>query len=225
MRYILTDIEGTTTAVSFVYHTLFPYFKTHVARFLEESGDDPAIEELLAEAQETVSQEGGNTLDLADMGQQLIRWTDADRKHPALKALQGYVWRAGYLHGDLEGHIYPDVPPALERWKKAGIKMGVYSSGSVAAQKLLFSFSEFGDLTPYFSHYFDTQIGHKREVASYQAIAATIGIPAKDMLFLSDIGAELDAAAKAGWQTIQILRPGTEPQGQHRLAADFSEIK
>ena len=223
VRYILTDIEGTTTSISFVYETLFPYFKRHIAAFLSASALLPEQERHLQAAQQTVSQEGGAILSTSEMADQLIAWTDADRKHPALKAMQGILWRGAYHNNEISGHIYPDVPPALELWKIAGIQMGVYSSGSVEAQHLLFGHSDFGDLTPFFSHYFDTGVGNKREEASYCAIQKIIDWPADEILFLSDVEAELDAAKAAGMQTVQIVRPGTTASKKHETAANFTQ--
>jgi enolase-phosphatase E1 len=141
-----------------------------------------------------------------------------------LKAIQGILWRDAYENNEISGHIYPDVPAALEQWKKANIQMGVYSSGSVEAQQLLFGHSGFGDLTPFFSHYFDTAIGNKREAASYRAIQNTIDLPAGEILFLSDVEAELDAAKDAGMQTVQLVRPGTMASEKHVTATGFVHI-
>ena len=224
IRYILTDIEGTTTSTSFVYETLFPYFKRHIAAFLSVPALLPEQEQYLQAVQQTVLDEGGTILSTAEMAHQLITWTDADRKHPALKAIQGLLWRDAYLNKEISGHIYPDVPPILADWKIAGIQMGVYSSGSVEAQHLLFGHSDFGNLTPFFLHYFDTGIGHKRAEDSYRAIQSTIHYSAAEILFLSDIEAELDAAKAAGMQTIQIVRPGTSASKKHITATDFTQI-
>jgi enolase-phosphatase E1 len=223
MRYILTDIEGTTSSVAFVYETLFPYFKQHIAGFLHQPAAADA-KEYLQLAQQTISEEGGQLLSTDEMAQQLISWTNEDRKHPALKAIQGMVWRLAYQNGEIKGHVYPDVPPALARWKESGLSLGVYSSGSVEAQKLLFGHSDIGDLRPYFSHYFDTKVGPKREPTSYQTISDLLQLPAAEILFLSDVEAELDAAAELGMQTIQLLRPGTIAGNKHQTALDFSEI-
>ncbi|MEI6411703.1 MAG: acireductone synthase [Bacteroidota bacterium] len=224
IRYILTDIEGTTTSTSFVYETLFPYFKRHIAGFLTDSALLPEVATQLQAVQQTVSEEGGPTLSLAELADTMVAWTEADRKHPAFKLLQGILWRDAYKNGQLTGHIYPDVPPALEYWKIEGIQIGVYSSGSVEAQHLLFGFSDFGDLRPYFANYFDTSVGNKREADSYRAIVKILQIPADEILFLSDVEAELDAALMAGIQTVQIVRPGTVASEKHDTAADFSQI-
>jgi len=224
IRYILTDIEGTTTSTSFVYETLFPYFKRHIEAFLSTPVLLPEVEQQLPAVQQTVTEEGGGILSIGELAHQLVDWTDADRKHPALKAIQGILWRGAYENNEISGHIYPDVPPALEQWQMAGIQMGVYSSGSVEAQHLLFGHSDFGDLTPFFSHYFDTGVGNKREAASYRAIQKIIDWPAAEILFLSDVEAELDAANDAGMQTVQLVRSGTMASEKHVTAIDFAHI-
>jgi enolase-phosphatase E1 len=224
MQYILTDIEGTSTSVAFVYEVLFPYFKENVSDYFQKNYPHPDLEAPVAAVRATVLEERGETIDIGGVVDQLIAWTVADRKHTALKSVQGLVWAAAYQAGAIKGHVYSDVPPALEAWKKAGYQLGVYSSGSVAAQQLLFGFSEFGDLKPYFSHYFDTLVGPKREAASYRNILAALNLPASAVLFLSDVEAELDAAEEAGMHTIQLVRPGTTASAKHTLATDFTEI-
>jgi enolase-phosphatase E1 len=221
--YILTDIEGTTTSVSFVYQTLFPYFLEHLS-WLEEAQNETFIAEQLDKVAQTVLAEEHIQLDRQGCLDRLAQWTRQDRKHPALKALQGWVWQRGYEDKTLHGHLYPDVPQYLHLWKNQGIQLGIYSSGSVPAQQLLFGYSAFGDLRPLISHYFDTAVGHKREQASYQNIAQAIGLAPKDILFLSDIEAELDAAAAAGMQTIQLMRPGNQASNKHAQAADFAAV-
>jgi enolase-phosphatase E1 len=224
MQYILTDIEGTSTSVAFVYEVLFPYFKENVSDYFQKNYPHPDLEAPVAAVRATVLEERGETIDIGGVVDQLIAWTVADRKHTALKSVQGLVWAAAYQAGAIKGNVYSDVPPALEAWKKAGYQLGVYSSGSVAAQQLLFGFSEFGDLKPYFSHYFDTLVGPKREAASYRNILAALNLPASAVLFLSDVEAELDAAEEAGMHTIQLVRPGTTASAKHTLATDFTEI-
>lgn len=224
IQYILTDIEGTTTSISFVVDTLFPYFMQEVEAFVAENPGNEALLAQLALVKETVFQEEGKNLSSSEAVQQLITWTQADRKHPALKALQGMVWKSAYLEGKIQGHIYPEVPAVLNHWREKGLKLGVYSSGSVPAQQLLFGYSEFGDLCPYFSDHFDTAIGHKKEIGSYENIQKELGIPAKEILFLSDVEAELDAAASAGFQTLQLVREGTKPSDKHQKANNFNEI-
>lgn len=155
----------------------------------------------------------------------LERWIDEDRKATPLKALQGLIWRQGYEAGELKGHVYPDAPDYLRRWHARGLKLYVYSSGSVEAQKLIFGHTDYGDLTPLFSGYFDTRIGGKKEAASYQAILRDTGGAAGEVLFLSDVGEELDAAREAGLQTCQLLRDDkARPAPAHPAARDFSEV-
>lgn len=155
----------------------------------------------------------------------LERWIDEDRKATPLKALQGLIWRQGYEAGELKGHVYPDAPDYLRRWHARGLKLYVYSSGSVEAQKLIFGHTDYGDLTPLFSGYFDTRVGGKKEAASYQAILRDTGLAAADVLFLSDVGEELDAAQQAGMKTCQLLRDDkARPSPAHPAARDFSEV-
>jgi enolase-phosphatase E1 len=203
---ILTDIEGTTTPIAFVHKVLFPYARARLPAFVAAH---PQIAETPVPALET-----------------LFAQMDRDEKDPVLKTIQGMIWEQGYLAGDLKAEIYPDVAPALRRWSKAGLRLFVYSSGSVAAQKLLFGHNEAGDLTPLFQAFFDTNVGPKREAASYAAISRGTNIPAPEFLFLSDIEAELDAAAQAGLRTCQLLRPedGTKPSLRHETARDFTQV-
>lgn len=224
LQYILMDIEGTTTSVAFVYDTLFPYFKRQIHHFLQHRASLLLVAEPLRLVQQTLEEETGLTPSLAELADQLVAWTEADRKHPALKAIQGVVWRVGYETGAFRGHVYEDVPPALSRWKAAGLQLGVYSSGSVEAQELLFKYSIFGDLTPRFSNHFDTGVGPKRESNSYRNIAQILQLQPEALLFLSDVVEELDAASVAGMQTVQIVRPGTVAGLRHRVSEDFSEI-
>lgn len=219
---IVTDIEGTTSSLSFVKDVLFPYARKHLARFVAEHAQEPKVRELL----DAANQEAGGGLDDAGIVAQLERWIDADRKITPLKSLQGLIWEAGYRNGDFKGHIYTDAAEQLRAWHAQGIPLYVYSSGSVYAQKLLFGFSEAGDLTPLFSGYYDTHIGGKREAASYRAIVDDIKLPASEILFLSDIVEELDAAGDAGMQTLQLVRDShLDQQGRHRQIHDFNAIE
>jgi enolase-phosphatase E1 len=216
---IITDIEGTTTPISFVRDVLFPYAHARLPGFVAARGDEPAVAEALAEASRLA--EG------RDVVSALLGWMDADAKVTPLKTLQGLIWDEGYRRGDLLGVIYPDVPPVLRRWHSAGVRLYVYSSGSVAAQKLLFGWSDAGDLAALFSGFFDTRVGGKREAASYAAIARAVGLPAGEILFLSDIEAELDAAVAAGMSGCQLVRPsdGTRGSARHAQAADFGAVQ
>jgi enolase-phosphatase E1 len=219
-RAVLTDIEGTTTSIAFVHEVLFPYARRRLPGFVKDHAHDPRVRRLL----DDVSTEAGESLDDAGAVARLLEWIDADRKSTPLKALQGLVWEAGYHEGAYRGHVYPDAVARLKAWKAAGIGLYVYSSGSVHAQELLFAHTDFGDLRDLFDGHFDTAIGPKREAASYRAVARAIGLAPADILFLSDLPAELDAARQAGMATCQLLRPGTEPCPGHPQAADFDGI-
>lgn len=223
IKFILMDIEGTTTAISFVHEVLFPYASAHLENYIQAHTTDPRVLAELKAVKQTVLEEKKESISNEQAIRQLLTWIKEDRKHTALKNLQGYLWKEGYKKGEYRGHIYDDVLPVIKNWKAAGIQMGIYSSGSVEAQQLLFGFSDKGDLTPYFSAYFDTQIGHKREKQSYQNIQKRLNLPADTILFLSDVEPELDAAKLAGFKTIQIVRPGTPPTERHSRASDFRE--
>lgn len=223
-RFILMDIEGTTTDIEFVHRVLFPYSQELLADFVRRDGQEPEVAGAIQDTQKTVLNEDGLKINEEQAIGTLLRWISQDRKHTALKKLQGMIWREGYEQGAYRGHVYPDVPPALEQWKQAGIGLGIYSSGSVQAQKLLFGHSEVGDLTGYFSHYFDTNVGAKREVQSYKKIAEVLTLPPESILFLSDMEPELDAAQQAGFQTIQLVRPNTDESVKHPIAHNFSQI-
>lgn len=168
--------------------------------------------------------EGKRLSSVDDVIATLHRWSIEDRKITPLKTLQGILWDKGYRSGEIKGHVYEDVEPAFKRWSSSGLKMGVFSSGSVPAQKLIFGFSEAGDLTPYFSSYFDTETGGKREAETYAKIANEINVSPSEILFLSDIKEELEAAKEAGLQTVQLVRPGTE-SNWNTTVNDFSEIE
>lgn len=225
MKYILTDVEGTTTSISFVHDTLFPFAKERLKTFVETNSAKPEVAEILKITKETAQNELNQTLSDAGTCDLLLEWIAKDRKHAALKNLQGLIWEEGYLSGALKGHVYKDVEPALIEWKKAGFKLGVYSSGSIKAQHQIFEFSINGNLRLYFSDHFDTGVGHKREVSSYTKIAETLSLPASEILFLSDIKEELDAARTAGMKTIQLVRQDDVIHSDHETVQDFSQIK
>ncbi len=194
---IVTDIEGTTSSIAFVADVLFPYARKRLVDFVARNPD--AARPILAEVAE---------MDDGDPVTTLLSWIDEDRKATPLKTLQGMIWAEGYADGTLTGHVYRDAAAALRRWHARGIRLYVYSSGSVAAQKLIFGHSNEGDLTPLFSGYFDTTTGPKREPASYRAIADAAGLAAADMLFLSDAPAEVAAARAAGMAALLVDRDG-----------------
>lgn len=202
IKAIVTDIEGTTSSIDFVHQSLFPYAKQHMRAFLRAQAGNDQVQRLLAEVEQIENRD----LSLADAADVLESWIAEDRKLTPLKALQGMIWRQGYEAGELKGHVYADTPEALRRWHGEGRKLYVYSSGSEEAQRLIFGHSDAGDLTPLFSGYFDTRIGGKREETSYRNILQAIGLPGAEVLFLSDIAEELDAAQAAGMKTCQLVR-------------------
>ncbi|KFE49558.1 acireductone synthase [Pseudomonas congelans] len=220
IKAILTDIEGTTSAVSFVFDVLFPFARKHLPGFVRQNAEQPAVAQQL---QAVRDQAGEPDADVERVIAILLEWIAEDRKATPLKALQGMVWEQGYNAGQLKGHVYPDAVDALKHWHQQGYRLYVYSSGSIQAQQLIFGCSEAGDLSGLFSGYFDTTSGPKREAQSYQTIAQAIGCPAGDILFLSDIVEELDAAQAAGMTTCGLARDGGALAG-HRQVASFALI-
>ncbi|MGH8556652.1 MAG: acireductone synthase [Methylococcales bacterium] len=218
---IVTDIEGTASSLSFVQDVLFPYAREHIRTFVLENAQGRAAPHINAVRAEAGSME----LSLAQVADRLIQWIDEDKKITALKALQGMVWEQGFKNGDFKGHVYTDAVEYLRTWQNQGVKLYVYSSGSIFAQKLLFGFSDFGDLTPLFSGYFDTTTGAKFDVESYRKIAAAIHLPVHEILFLCDIEKELDAARTAGMQTLWLVREGRlDPHAVHPQVRNFHGI-
>lgn len=225
IRCILTDIEGTTSSIEFVHKVLFPYSRSHFGDFLKRS-DDPEVKALLRKLwTEDLGRDAASEIDLALVTATLQSFIDQDLKHPVLKALQGKIWKEGYQKKAYKGHVYSEVEKAFKDWKTEGKCLAIYSSGSVEAQKLLFGYSEAGDLTQHIDKYFDTEVGMKREAKSYETIVERLGIPAKDILFLSDIKEELDAAAEAGMQTVQLLRDPLPALGTHKTAKTFDDVR
>ena len=215
---ILTDIEGTTTPIAFVHDVLFPYARARLPAFLRAHAAQPDVARELDEVARLTPG--------ADPLASLLGWMDADAKIGPLKTLQGLIWAEGYADGSLKGALYPDVAPALRAWRAAGMQLFVYSSGSVAAQKLLFRCSVAGDLEGLFNGFFDTAIGAKREAASYSVIARAVDASPHTILFLSDVAQELDAAKSAGMLTCQLLRPqdGTVASASHAHALSFAQV-
>ena len=205
---ILTDIEGTTSSIAFVKNVLFPYARRELPRFVRQHGHDPEVRRWL----DVVAAEHGSICSDDVIAETLQGWIDQDRKHTALKALQGLLWADGYASGQLQADIYPDAVTGLRRWHDAGHRLAVYSSGSIPAQKLLFAHTTAGDLTPLFSGFFDTEVGHKRDPDSYRLIADTLDRSPGDIVFLSDVVAELDAARDAGMQTVLVDRRADYPE-------------
>lgn len=221
IKAIITDIEGTTTSLSFVKDILFPYARNHIQDFVLSHTNQKEVRTLL----DDVKKEVGRELSDIEIMTQLVRWIDEDKKITPLKALQGMIWEAGYRHGDFTGHVYEDAVRNLRRWHELGIALYVFSSGSVQAQRLIFGYSDHGDLTPFFSDYFDTSIGAKRDADSYKKIATVIAIDPSQILFLSDVKEELDAARNAGMQTIWLVREGMiDAHASHKQVQDFDAI-
>ena len=235
---MLLDIEGTTTPVDFVFHTLFPYAATNVDRFLERHSGDIQVQSNLEDlrrqhALDSASNPGVTPWAQGTLQQNLhsaanyVRWLIArDSKITPLKALQGTIWEEGYRRGELKGQVYPDVPAALARWRRQGIRIAIFSSGSVLAQQLLFKHSTAGDLSSSIEAYFDTTTGTKREPSSYQKIAGALQLPTGQILFISDVISELDAARGAGMATAQSLRPGIlpSPSSTHPVITGFNAL-
>jgi enolase-phosphatase E1 len=225
---VITDIEGTTTDIYFVHQVLFPYSRGELRSFLSLHHQDTPVKRALKEAFQTVAEESTTPIEKKIDWQQcdvsehldliaghLEQWIDQDRKHPALKTIQGFIWQKGYFEKTFLGHVYPDVPTQLGLWKSAGIGLGIYSSGSVEAQKLLFGHTAFGDLSSLFSWFFDTAVGPKRAPESYQKIFATVGQSLlqpdpRKIIFLTDILDEALAAREAGFIPLMLDRSRTD---------------
>lgn len=225
---IITDIEGTTTDIRFVHDVLFPYAREALPDFIRGYHTTEAVQTQLAATADIMGQPDATLDALID---QLIQWIDEDKKITPLKALQGLVWAAGYENGDFQGHVYPDAVTLLEAWHKANITLGIFSSGSVKAQKLLFSHTTAGDLTHLFQYYFDTTTGAKKSPEAYHAIAQCTNTAPENILFLSDVIAELDAAAAAGMHTCLLAREPADEQPHpvnnathHTTVREFRDI-
>jgi len=227
---ILLDVEGTTSSISFVYDVLFEHAKRNIAGFLAAHRDDPAVREAavgLARGLGLPDTVLADDAGLSRLALGAIDLMNRDVKETSLKALQGMIWRGGYESGEIVAHVFDDVPPALAAWADSGLDVRIYSSGSIEAQRLFFAHTAAGDLTPHLRGHYDTTTGPKRESASYAAIAADMGLAPRRILFVSDVGAELDAARAAGMATALAVRPGNrEPGGvfEHEGVRSFAEI-
>lgn len=220
IQAIVTDIEGTTSSLSFVKDVLFPYAYKNMADFVFDF--EKEVENLLNEVR---TEENNPDLTTGEVVEVLLRYMDEDKKITPLKTLQGMIWAGGYESGELQGHIYEDAAQALKAWKKAGLGLYIYSSGSIAAQKLLFGNTEHGDLTPLFSGYFDTTTGAKKDSHSYEVIAEEIGLAPSEILFLSDSIDEINAASAAGMNVVILNRGGESMSALgHHVARDFNDV-
>lgn len=238
VTHLLLDIEGTTTAVDFVYRTLFPFASAHVESYLHRHSTDPAVKRLVGELraeqaadavkdpQIGVWMRGTSDEEIITTSKYVRHLIAEDRKSTPLKTLEGMIWEEGFRSGELKGHVYEDVPRAFLRWKREGKRIAIFSSGSVLAQKLLFEHSIAGDLTVYLSDHFDTATGPKCEPASYQAIAKALRTPPSKVMFFSDVTAELDAARASEMNTVLVVRPGAVRPGepQHTMIESFDEV-
>ena len=217
VRAVLTDIEGTTSSLAFVKDVLFPYARNSLPAFIRSHES-----ELTGIASDIATILGKSHLTAQEMTDVLLQWMDEDRKVTPLKTLQGIVWKTGYESGELQGHVYEDAVSALHKWHADGLKLYVYSSGSIAAQKLLFSHTPYGDLSSLFAGYFDTTTGPKLESRSYEKIAESLHLPAGSVVFLSDHTGETQAAAAAGMQTVVVAREQTSSSAE--FARSFNDI-
>jgi enolase-phosphatase E1 len=221
MKGVLLDIEGTTTPISFVYDVLFPFAREHAREHLLRED----LTALRAEYDADV-EKGSAPPAWSEPPVAYVHWLmDQDRKSTALKALQGKIWQEGFTRGELHGEVFADVPPALARWQSDGLDVRIFSSGSILAQRLLFSTTKEGDLTRFLNGYFDTTTGPKHESSSYEKIANVFGLPASEIFFISDVSRELDAAREAGIRTALCVRPGNHPQpaNTHVTISTFNE--
>jgi enolase-phosphatase E1 len=236
IQAIVLDIEGTTTPIAFVHDVLFPFARVHLREYLQNRLNADRLREPIRRLREEWSadvasgEEPPGALDLASEAEAVmvyVEWLmDRDRKSPGLKSLQGQIWEQGYRAGVLNGEVFPDVPPALLRWREARLDVAIYSSGSQLAQRLIFGTTAHGDLTPFLSRFVDTAVGAKIAPESYRRIAADLARPTDRLLFVSDVTTELDAARSAGWQVLLCVRPGNRPQPDHSytVISTFEDI-
>lgn len=233
-KCILLDIEGTTSSISFVYDVMFPYIRENLAGFLKQNWESESVQQCLpllaaelghdsvehwlgdlpAESRRTVEHAVGQLM-------------DDDVKSTGLKQLQGAIWKAGFEFGQLVAHLYDDVEPAIRNWVSSGIEVRIYSSGSVQAQKLFFGHCLAGNLLPLLSAHYDTTTGPKQQTDSYRAIAADTGLRPGQVVFVSDVAEELDAAKEAGMLTALSIRPGNRPvanQHEYYAISRFDEL-
>lgn len=234
MKAILLDIEGTTAPIDFVHRMLFPFARERMAEFVEENflSLTDEIANLKIEHKKDYAEEfytAASDENAADsISNYLIFLIDENRKSTALKSIQGKIRQKGYESGELKSVVFDDVPRAFERWNEQAKTLAIYSSGSVLAQRLIFGYSNYGDLTKFITNYFDTNVGGKKETASYEKIAAALNFPATEITFISDAAAELDAAKAAGLHMLLAVREGNAPpeaQNQHRIIKTFDEIE
>ncbi len=221
LKVILTDIEGTTTDISFVHDVLFPYSAKHLSGWIRNNLELPMTQDILQQVREII---GKSNLDVESCINQLMNWQAEDKKITPLKSLQGLIWQEGYDKGELKAHVYPDAVEYLQNWHDAGLTLAVYSSGSIAAQKLLFRNTSVGDLTSSFSAYFDTTTGSKVESQSYVKIADKLSVLPQEILFLSDSLKELVAASEANLNVCGLNREKAVVDDKFTYVNNFSQI-
>lgn len=215
VKYILMDVEGTTSDIHFVKDVLFTYSARELRNFLSENKTNARVQELIKSL-------GKETTEAATV--QLLNWITEDVKHPVLKEIQGMIWRKGYETGVYAAPLYEEVLPCWQTWQQAGFTLGIYSSGSIAAQKLFFKHTTSGDVTHFLRDHFDLEIGSKLEASSYLKIAGRLQLLPSQILFLSDRTEELRAAQTAGYCVAHIVRPGTPTSSEFETYQNFSTL-
>ncbi len=225
IRYILIDTVGTISSNEFMLKVLMPYAKENLADYIYNHIHTTHLWQYLADAKNTIILEDGVEPTNGELIDTLIYWIDTERQHPAIQFLQSEIWKKGYAMGQYHGHIYEDVPNTLEQWSRAGMNIGVYASKPLEAIKMMFCHTRYGNLSPYLSHYFDQEMGEKYHVSTYQKVERLVGIPSKDILFLSASELALNTAKMAGLKTLQLQRVGVKPSYKHRCIRDISQIK
>ena len=241
VRAILLDIEGTTTPIEFVYEVLFPFARLNVREFIQQHNQSEDLRAVISalrvehradsldhteSSHQPPPWDENSARSLIESVTQYVYWLmDQDRKSTALKALQGQIWKGGYLSGQLRARVYPDVLAAFVRWREQQRAIHIFSSGSILAQKLLFAHTTDGNLTGYITEYFDTTTGAKTDARSYRSISETIGTPCAEVLFVSDVSAELDAAREAGMKTALCVRQGhAAPENSRHPRIDTFDV-
>ncbi|GAA62380.1 MULTISPECIES: acireductone synthase [unclassified Pseudoalteromonas] len=222
IKALLTDIEGTITRISFVKDVLFPYAAQQLPAFVRGHTEQPEVAEQISAVKAEINEPNA---DIDTVISTLLTWIEEDKKITPLKQLQGLIWQTGYENGDFTGHLYPDAYQFLQQQKQAGQQLYVYSSGSVKAQHLIFQYSDFGDIRSLFSDYFDTKVGAKQAPSAYENIITQLPFNPDEVLFLSDVVAELDAAKTTGLKTLHLIRDGQESSSKHNYINDFSQFK
>ncbi|KAI3755776.1 hypothetical protein L1987_55582 [Smallanthus sonchifolius] len=240
---VVLDIEGTTTPISFVTDVLFPYARDNVRMHLEETYDtvdtkddikllrsqvEDDLEKGVVGAVPVPSDDAGKEEVIAALVANVEEMIKADRKITSLKQLQGHIWRTGFEKNEIKGVVYDDVPQAFERWHTSGVKVYIYSSGSRLAQRLIFEYTNYGDLRKYLCGFFDTKVGNKRETKSYIEITESLGVDKpSEILFVTDVIQEAEAAKAAGLEVVISVRPGNGPLPENHgfnTVETFTEI-